>query len=95
MPGARASRPHDGCGRRVRGRPARMTDEARDPGGQLFCRLSASLSRRRDPVDRRCIARNDAVARFMALLFRREKKEKRKNTLYCQQTARISQDLRY
>jgi hypothetical protein len=55
-----------------------MTDEARDPGGRLFCRLSASLSRRCDPVDRRCIARNDAVARFMALLFRREKKEKRK-----------------
>ncbi len=64
------------------GVPARTTDEARDPGVQLFCApappsLSRVPSRRRDPVNRRCIARNGAVARFMALLFRREKKRKK------------------
>ncbi|WP_157041202.1 hypothetical protein [Roseiflexus sp. RS-1] len=49
------------------GVPARTTDEARDPGVQLFCTpappsLSRVPSRRRDPVDRRCIARNSAAA---------------------------------
>jgi len=66
------------------GVPARMT-ETRDQGGQLFCRPSASPSRRRDPVDRRCIARNGAVARFMALQrcfsAERKKEKKEKNTL--------------
>ncbi len=66
------------------GVPARTTDEARDPGGQLFCRLSASRSRCRDSVDRRCIARNGAVARFMALQrcfsAERKKEKKEKNT---------------
>jgi hypothetical protein len=67
--------PHDGCGCQVRGRCARVTavgarcvgvparvTETRDLGGQLFCRPSASLPRRCDSVDRRCIAQNGAAA---------------------------------
>ena len=48
-------------GARCAGVPARVT-ETRDLGGQLFCRPSASLPRRCDSVDRRCIAQNGAAA---------------------------------
>jgi hypothetical protein len=49
---------------RCAGVPACMTKEAHDPGGQLFFYLSASLSRRRDSVDHRCIARKGIPSIF-------------------------------